>query len=112
MRPIKDANPLEIRKEMRSRRKLKTWLVTIFAILGVIGVLAGIWLVHLFTMIRAGKSFVPPPESVTSTKVQAGEWQSIQAAVGTLMAVHGVTLGAELPGVIRHIGFESGTSVK
>ena len=42
------------------------------------------------------------------------QWESVKGpAVGTLVAVHpGVTPGAELPGLIRQIGFESGASVK
>jgi len=63
-------------------------------------------------MIRAGKAFVPPPESVTTAAVDASEWRASRPAVGSLVAVHGVTLGAELPGIIREIGFESGTSVR
>src|SRR5262249_22942885 len=63
-------------------------------------------------MVRAGKSFVPPPESVTTAKVESTQWQASRAAVGSLVAIHGVTLGAELPGIIRKIGFESGTSVQ
>jgi membrane fusion protein (multidrug efflux system) len=63
-------------------------------------------------MVRAGEAFVPPPEAVTSAKVEAAEWQPTRAAIGSLVAVRGVTLGAELPGTVREIAFESGTTVR
>jgi membrane fusion protein (multidrug efflux system) len=63
-------------------------------------------------MIKAGKSFVPPPETVTSAKVETEQWVAARPAIGTLVAVRGVTLAAELAGVVREIGFESGTSVR
>src|SRR5262249_59046718 len=84
----------------------------ILGLVGTVAVLAGVKVSQFSAMMRAGKSFVPPPESVTTAKVDAGEWQGVRQAVGTLVAVHGVTVGAELPGVIRQIGFESGTPVK
>ena len=55
-------------------------------------------------MIGAGKSFVPPPEAVTSAKVEALEWQSGRTAVGTLVAVRAVTVASEVPGLVRRIG--------
>ena len=59
-------------------------------------------------MIASGKSFSPPPESVTSAPVQAAEWQPSHPATGSVVAVRGVTLGAELPGTVREIDFDSG----
>src|SRR5262249_22555189 len=63
------------------------------------------------SMMAAGKGFTPPPETVTTAKVERTTWGASRAAVGSLVAVRGVTLGAELPGVIREIHFQSGTSV-
>ncbi|ADO68488.1 Secretion protein, family HlyD [Stigmatella aurantiaca DW4/3-1] len=53
-----------------------------------------------------------PPETVTSAKAEAVEWQASQRAVGTVIAVRGVTLGAEVSGIVRDIGFENGARVK
>jgi membrane fusion protein (multidrug efflux system) len=92
--------------------KKRIWLVAILALLLVVGVLVGVKGAQIGAMIQAGKSFVPPPETVTSAKVEAEQWQAARPAIGTLVAVRGVTLAAELSGVVREIGFESGTSVK
>ena len=75
-------------------------------------ILVGVKAGQIVTMVRAGESFVPPPEAVSSATVEASQWESTRAAIGSLVAVHGVTLGAELPGTVREISFESGTSVK
>ena len=90
----------------------KPWAVTIASVVGAIAILAGIKIGQIRAMIKAGESFAPPPESVSSAKVEALEWEAATAAIGTLVAVRSVTLSTELPGLVRHIGFESGTSVK
>ena len=87
-------------------------IVVIAGLLAVAGILVGIKGGQILTMVRAGESFVPPPESVSSAKVEAAEWETTRSAIGSLVALHGVTLGAELPGTVRQITFESGTLVK
>lgn len=78
----------------------------------VILLLVGIKAGQIVTMVRAGDSFAPPPESVTSAKVEAVEWEQARASVASLVAQRGVTLSAELPGVVREIAFESGSAVQ
>lgn len=94
------------------RPKHQRWLVVGVGLLGTVGVLGGVKASQIGKMIAAGKAFAPPAESVTSAKVVPGEWQASRAAVGTLVAVRAVTVGAELPGLIRSLGFDSGASVK
>jgi membrane fusion protein (multidrug efflux system) len=97
--------------ETPSRRR-RRWLIAMVALVGVAVILAGIKVVQIRTMIAAGKAQVPPPESVTSAKVQQVEWQPIRAAVGSVTAIRGVTLSAELTGTVRQINFENGSLVK
>jgi membrane fusion protein (multidrug efflux system) len=94
------------------KTKTKLWIGVAVGLLAVVGVLVGTKAGQIVAMIKAGKSFVPPPESVTSSKVEAVEWEAMRPAIGTLVAVRGVTLGSELPGLVRSISFESGTSVR
>ena len=95
---------------MKSRGRV--WIVSIVGIVVVIVALVGIKVGQIRAMIEAGKSFVPPPEAVTSAKVEAASWQSRRSAIGSLVAVHDVVLGAEFPGLIREVDFASGTSLK
>jgi membrane fusion protein, multidrug efflux system len=94
------------------KSKGRVWIVSILGIVVVIVSLVGIKVGQIRAMIQAGQSFVPPPEAVTSAKVEATSWQSRRSAIGTLVAVHDVVLGAELPGLIREVAFASGTSVR
>jgi membrane fusion protein (multidrug efflux system) len=61
--------------------------------------------------IAAGKSFQMPPETVTTIVARDDRWPSTVDAVGSVAAVHGVTLSADLPGVVAAIEFESGAHV-
>jgi len=92
--------------------KRRVWILAIVALVGVILVLAAIKGGQIATMIKAGKSFAIPPESVTSTKVEASEWQSSRETVSTLVAVRAVTVASEVPGMVREIGFDSGAYLR
>jgi membrane fusion protein (multidrug efflux system) len=87
-------------------------VAAIIGLLLIVGVLVGIKAGQIGSMIKAGKSFVPPPESVTSAKAEAAQWEAAHPAIGTVVAVRGVTLSAELAGLVRQIGYDSGASVK
>jgi membrane fusion protein, multidrug efflux system len=94
------------------QRRRRRWLIAMVALVGIAVILAGIKVVQIRTMIAAGKAQVPPPESVTTAKAEQVEWQPIRAAVGSVTAIRGVTLGAELTGTVRQINFENGSLVK
>ena len=81
-------------------------LVILIAVLGAVKAL------QITAMIDHGKKFVPPPETVTSAVVKTDSWETSLTAVGTLNAVQGVTVAAELPGKVVKIAFEAGTAVK
>jgi membrane fusion protein (multidrug efflux system) len=65
--------------------------------------------------IRAGAkqnaSFQPPPEAVTTVVAKREEWPATWNAIGSVAAVQGVTVSADLPGIVVTISFESGKSV-
>src|SRR5690349_15183242 len=56
--------------------------------------------------------FVPPPQAVTTTVAKEEVWPETLHAVGSANAVQGVTVSADLPGIIEKITFESGRPVK
>jgi len=92
-----------------SRRR---WLIAGGALLLIFLFLAGNKVWQIVTMVQAGKKMVPPPVAVTTAKVEQVEWQPLRPAVGTLIALRGTTLSAELTGTVREIGFENGSLVK
>src|SRR5262245_33138967 len=56
-------------------------------------------------------AFQPPPEAVTTIMAQQEKWPSTLNAIGTAAAVQGVTVSADLPGIVEGIAFESGAAV-
>jgi membrane fusion protein (multidrug efflux system) len=64
------------------------------------------------TAIAQGAAFQPPPEAVTTIVAQQEEWPSTLNAIGTVAAVQGVTVSADLPGTVERIGFDSGKAVR
>src|SRR3989441_12827838 len=55
-------------------------------------------------------AFQPPPEAVTTIVAVKETWPASLNAIGTIAPVQGVTVSADLPGIIDRIAFESGGS--
>jgi membrane fusion protein (multidrug efflux system) len=69
-----------------------------------------------FRQIQAGMaqaaSFQPPPEAVTTTIAKDEHWPATLPAIGSVTAVQGVTVSADLPGIVEDISFDSGRMVQ
>ena len=89
----------------------KTIFLTIFGLIVIVGILAGIKILQIRAMIDKGKQSTPPPEVVTSAKVNSRSWETFLTAVGSLEAVQGVTVTAEITGKVEHIAFQAGSHV-
>jgi membrane fusion protein (multidrug efflux system) len=57
-------------------------------------------------------SFQPPPEAVTTIVARQDRWPAVLGSIGTVAAVRGVTVSADLPGIVDQIAFDSGRTVK
>ncbi len=90
----------------------KKVFIAFCVLLLIAGALGGIKFLQINRMIAQGKEFVPPPATVTATSVMSSEWEQRLTAVGSLEAVQGVTVTAELSGKIQQIVFEPGTHVE
>jgi membrane fusion protein (multidrug efflux system) len=91
---------------MRKRMGLMLLVVGLF--------IAGIGAFKFFQIraaIAQGGSYQPPPETVTTVVAQEEEWPATLTAIGSVEAVQGVLLSADLSGVVRDILFESGRRV-
>ncbi|MGF1729341.1 efflux RND transporter periplasmic adaptor subunit [Photobacterium kasasachensis] len=89
----------------------KRVILTIVGLMVIIGVLAGIKVLQIQRMIDNEAAFEAPPETVTTANVRAESWDTLLTAVGSLEAVQGVTVSAELPGKVVQVAFESGAKV-
>ncbi len=89
----------------------KIIFLTILGLIIIVGILAGIKALQIRAMIAQGKNFVFPPEVVTSATVTADSWEMLLTSVGSLDAVQGVLVTAEIAGKIVDIAFEAGSRV-
>jgi membrane fusion protein, multidrug efflux system len=64
------------------------------------------------TAIAQSASFQPPPDAVTTIVAQEERWPASLNAIGTVAAVQGVTVSADLPGIVDRIAFDSGRAVR
>ena len=92
-------------------KKVLIYVSTVVALVVVVLALAGIKKGQFAAMGAAGASFVPPAETVTAAAVTEDLWENLLVANGSIAPVQGVTIGAEVPGKVVGIHFESGASV-
>ncbi len=95
-------------------RKTVRYLLTIVAVLLVIGGLATIKYKQISQLIGFGKQMEkagPPPETVGTAVAQSQVWEGDLTAVGSVAAAKGVALSNDAPGIVSQIFFESGDVV-
>ncbi|HJT17400.1 MAG TPA: efflux RND transporter periplasmic adaptor subunit [Thermoanaerobaculia bacterium] len=83
-------------------------LLAVFAFLAIIG---SFKFFQIKAAIAQGANWQPPPEAVTTTIAQTAQWDTTIKAIGSVAAVNGVTVSADLPGVVSEIDFDSGRFV-
>jgi membrane fusion protein, multidrug efflux system len=91
---------------MRKRMFLMLAAVILF-----IGAIGSFKFMQIRAAIAAGSSYQPPPEAVTTIVAHEARWPSTLSAIGSVDAVHGVVVSADLPGIVAGIDFESGSTV-
>ncbi len=89
----------------------KVVLIAVLVVIMVVCALAGIKALQIKKLVAAGQGFAPPPETVASAVVHEEKWQNTLETVGSVIAVQGVNVTTELPGIVREIAFESGAQV-
>jgi membrane fusion protein (multidrug efflux system) len=91
---------------MRKRMTLMLSVVALFIV--------AIGLVKFFQIkaaIAQGMSWQPPPEAVTSIIATQEQWPATLNGIGSVVAVQGVEVSADLPGIVEKIAFASGQRV-
>ncbi len=94
--------------------KFGRFFLALLAVVLVVAVLGFFKFRQVSKMIALAKSgaFIPPPAAVTTYVVHPAKWQPTLHAIGSLQAVQGVTVSADLPGIVKDILFESGKAVR
>jgi len=105
-RPVKERNQSRLARLFRGRPVL----------LGVVGLLLIFVLLALIKFMQIRKMMampmVLPPTTVSSVQVKQEDWPPIFSSIGTISAVQGATVSAELAGTVAEIKFENGAIAK
>jgi membrane fusion protein, multidrug efflux system len=91
---------------------LKRMFLMLAVTLGVIGILGFAKFRQIQDALAQAAAYQQPPEAVTTITATQEKWPTTLSAIGTVAAVQGVTVSADLPGIVSQIAFESGTSVR
>ena len=90
----------------------KRMIIMLLLVGGFIAAIGSVKYVQIRTAMAQGAAFQPPPEAVTTITARRASWPATLDAIGNVTAVHGVTVSADLPGIVKHIAFDSGRSVR
>jgi membrane fusion protein (multidrug efflux system) len=94
---------------MRPSKKVVIAMSAVLIVLGGMGAVKGLQIKEL---IAQGEAFVPPPQIVTVATAKAVQWEQTLSAVGSLEAVQGMTISAEMSGKVDRIAFQAGSWVE
>src|SRR5260221_5519078 len=90
----------------------KRMIVMLAAVAAFLGIVGTIKVRQIQAGMAMAASFQPPPEAVTTTVARQDQWPASLSAIGTVAAVRGVTVSADLPGIVEAISFDSGRPVE
>src|SRR5438477_13189174 len=90
----------------------KPFVITFAVLLAVVAALGAVKVFQIKAAMAQGAAWAPPPEAVTTVTASAAYWASSTGAIGSVAAVQGVTVSADLPGTVAAVEFESGRRVR
>jgi len=90
----------------------KRMIVTVLAMAAILAALGFVKFRQIQTATAQAAAFQPPPEAVTTVVAQQEAWPATLESIGTMAAVQGVTVSADLPGTVERVLFDSGQWVQ
>lgn len=91
---------------------LKRMMVMLALMMAFIAALGFVKFRQFQAMAKQFAAMQPPPDAVTTIVVKREQWPATINAIGTVAPVQGVTVSADLPGMVDRIAFDSGRSVQ
>jgi membrane fusion protein, multidrug efflux system len=98
----------DVKEELMAKRMFLMLTVTALLVAG----LGFVKFKQIQTAVGQAAAFQPPPEAVTTIVAREEPWPATLSAIGTMAAVQGVTVSADLPGTVERIAFDSGKTVR
>jgi membrane fusion protein (multidrug efflux system) len=88
-------------------------MISVLAVIaGLVAALGAVKFHQIQVAIAQASSFQPPPEAVTTVVAKREAWPDTLQAIGSVAAVQGVTVAADLPGLVDRIAIDSGRMVR
>ncbi len=106
-RPVKKTN---VKSRFAKLFRGRPVLLGVVGLLLIFALLAGIKFMQIRKMMAM--PMVMPPTTVSSVQVKQEDWPPIFSSIGTISAVQGATVSAELAGTVAEIKFENGGIAK
>jgi len=104
----------DVAKTVSTERKMKSKLgpiaVAVGAIVIVVVLLFGIKAMQIAKMMST--PMVMPPTTVSSADVKEEDWPPVLSAIGSVSAVQGAVLSADLAGTVGQVNFQNGGEAK
>lgn len=92
------------------KRRRKGIVIAIALLIAICALVFGIKFLQIGKMMSMPRTI--PPTTVTSASVKEEDWAPRLTAVGSVSAVQGAVVSAELAGVVSEINFENGAEAK
>jgi len=102
------ARTVQVKQSMKTTRRAVG--LAIAGVVALVILLAGIKAMQIAKVMRSPQMM--PATTVTSTEVKEEDWAPILSSVGSVSAVQGAIVAAELGGTVSEIAFENGGEAK
>jgi len=99
-----------VQSSVRPRRRWRSVVIAMGLLVAIVVCVFGVKALQIGKMMTT--KMVMPPTTVSSATVKEEDWAPRLTAVGSVSAVQGAVVSAELAGVVSEIGFESGAQAK
>jgi len=96
--------------QSKPKRRRKPIVIAIALLLAISAFVVGIKILQIFKMVSTPQTM--PPTTVSSASVKEEDWAPRLTAVGSVSAVQGAVVSAELAGIVSEINFENGAAAK
>jgi membrane fusion protein (multidrug efflux system) len=106
----KSVSNIPVQSGVRPRRRWRSVTLAICLLIAIGGFVFGIKILQIGKMMST--PMVMPPTTVSSAVVKEEDWAPTLSAIGSVSAVQGAVVSAELGGVVSEINFQSGGVAK
>ena len=90
---------------------MKRWFIMLGGVLLLVLIVGGIKALQIKKMVAGFEAMGEPKSTVSTVKIAATDWQPALTAVGSLRAVRGVDIAAEVAGRVSSVNLRSGSEV-